>query len=131
MGRDKLKNPRRVQRFRVEPTFPLRVFIPQGFGKTYQLRTLGEGGLGFFAPAKDATLAQHPEIDLRFQIGDRLLSLKGSVQYCTFLPQHGASYFGVKFSDIDSRQGLFLKTIIEAAVRKGHLVEAAFAAGRS
>jgi hypothetical protein len=107
------------------------VFIPQGLGKSYVLRTLGEGGLGFFAPARDASLAQHPEIDLRFQVGDRMLNLKGCVQYCTFLPRQGANYFGIKFSDIDSRQGLFLKTIIEAAVRKGHLVEAGALGGNS
>lgn len=126
-----IKSPRRVQRFRVEPSFPLRVTIPQGHGKSYQLRTLGEGGLGFFAPARDAALAQHPEIDLRFQLGDRMLSLKGIVQYCTFLPRQGENYFGVKFSGVDMRQGLFLKTIIESAVRRGHLVEATAIGGNS
>jgi hypothetical protein len=124
MGREQMKMQRRVQRFRVEPSFPLRVFIPQGIGKTYKLRTLGEGGLGFFSSTKDAALAQLSEIDLRFHVGDRTLMLKGSVQYCTFLPHHGSSYLGIKFSNLDSRQGVFLKTIIEAAVKKGHLIQA-------
>ncbi|MDB5036518.1 MAG: hypothetical protein JWQ35_46 [Bacteriovoracaceae bacterium] len=114
--------PRKVQRFRVESGFPFSVFIPQSLTKNHKLRTLGEGGCGFFAPARDANLVKHPEIEVRFNIGGRFLSFKATVQYCTFLPKQGANYFGVRFADVNSRQEVMLKTIIQAALKKGHLI---------
>jgi hypothetical protein len=116
---------RRTPRFRVEPSFPLKVYIPQSFGKSHTLRTLGEGGLGFFASSKDASLVRQPEIDIQFNLGGRTLALRGSVQYCTFLPRQGSNYFGVMFLDLDPRQELILKTVIQAAIKNGHLVDAA------
>src|SRR5438046_2517440 len=109
----KKQQPRRTQRFKVEPTFPILVTIPQSSGKNFKLKTLSEGGFGFLAPFRDANLVQHPEIDVRFTFGDRSLTFKGTVQYCTFLPKSGASFFGVKFSELDSRQELILKSIIQ------------------
>ncbi len=117
------KLPRKFPRFKVEPSFPMSVFIPQSYSKNYKLNTFGEGGFGFYAPSRDASLVQHPNIDVRFDFGGRTLSFKAKVQYCTFLPKHGANYFGVKFEEVDSRQEILIKTIIQAAVKRGHLVD--------
>jgi hypothetical protein len=121
--------PRKSQRYKVAPTFPLTVFIPQSLSKTYRLRTLGEGGIGFFAPTRDANLVQYPEIDVKLSFGNKSLNLKGTVQYCTFLPRQGANYFGIRFAELDSRQELLVRTIIQAAVKKGDLVDASLMTG--
>ena len=119
---------RKTRRFKVENSFPLKVCIPQSNARAYSLRTLSEGGFGCLIPFRDAGIVQHPEIDIRFTFGDRTLSFKGTVQYCTFLPKQGSSYLGVKFAEIDPRQELVLKTIIQAALKKGHLTNEAIPA---
>lgn len=114
---------RRFRRYKVGPEFPLSVIIPQSFSRSYRLQTIGEGGVGFYASSREAHLARQDVIDLKFSLGGKILALKGRVKYCTFVPQTGSNFLGIKFENLDARQDLFIKAIIQAAFKRGHLVD--------
>lgn len=120
-----MQNPRRSRRFLVSPAFPLSVQIPSTISKTYKLRTIGEGGLGFYGSPRDAKLLNSGEVVFELMSGSHRIQLRGRVQYSRFLPkvQGGVNYVGIQFENLDPRNGVLLKTILQQAVSKGHLLD--------
>lgn len=116
--------PRKSQRFIVSPHFQLQIQIPKSFSKVFRLRTIGTGGVGFYGSPRDAQLLQHGEMGIDLLAGQYRLPFRGRVQYSRFLPktEGGVNFIGIKFSDVDSRTGLILKTLLEGGLSKGHLI---------
>jgi hypothetical protein len=117
-----MRRQRKSPRFLVGPNFPLVAHIPQSPTRVHKLRTIGPGGVGFFASNKDAKLLQTGDVDLHLTVGNSKLQVKGRIQYCQFFPKNGVNFLGIEFQNEDPKINLLLQTILEGALAKGHLV---------
>lgn len=117
-----MQRQRKSPRFLVGPNFPLTAHIPQSSSKIHKLRTIGTNGVGFYASNRDAKLLQSGQVDIHLTLGGAKIQLKGKIQYCQFLPKSAVNFLGVEFLDCDQRTNLIIKTLLEGALQKGHLI---------
>jgi hypothetical protein len=117
-----MQRQRKSPRFLVSSHFPLTLHIRQGHTKFHRLKTIGFSGAGFYGNTRDAKLLQAGDIEIQLSLGASKISMKARLQYCHFLPKAGVNYMGIQFDEQDPRAHLLLRTILESALQKGHLI---------
>ncbi len=112
-----------TRRYYVDPSFPGVAFIKQGQTKSHQLKTISDGGMGFFASSRDARLLQLAEVDIGLVLDSKRYTIKGKVQYCKALPDVGPAvyYLGLSFQNPSPEFIAFIRALMDRGVAKGVL----------
>jgi len=117
--------PRTHPRYKIDSVLPMQIEIPVGRGQTkHTLHTMGLGGFGFFGHSKLAELLRKGPVPMFMLIGNKRVEILGRARYCQFLPNavKDAPYFiGIQYEALNPEVQFFLKSLIQAAVVKGHM----------